>query len=198
MMSSPHWDATQTTVLDAVIRCAEESGFRSLTTRRVAEVAGVNEVTIFRRFGSKAQLIAAAFEREATSISDQVGEYTGDLHRDLERIAAAMWDAAGRRRLTLPVILSELATNEELRSAAGHSMNAVARVSAMLQRYQTEGLLAEEPALQTYAALVGPLVYLGIVSRLLPEPPAIDIADHVQRFLDGHAGRAKSHHNKEK
>jgi AcrR family transcriptional regulator len=197
-MSAPRWDATQTAVLDAVIACAEESGFRSLTTRRVAEVAGVNEVTIFRRFGSKAQLIAAAFEREAAAISDQVGEYSGDLHADLERIAATMWDAAGRRRLTLPVILSELATNAELRAAAGHSMNAVARVAAMLERYQRDGLLSEEPPLQTYAALIGPLVYLGIVSRLLPEPPDINIPNHVRQFLDGHAAKRKSHHKKEK
>lgn len=181
------WDATQSAVLDAVIACAEESGFRTLTTRRVADVAGVNEVTIFRRFGSKAKLVAAAFEREALSIADQIGDYTGDLHADLERVAATIWDAAGRRRLLLPVILSELATNEELRSAAGHSMNAVAAVAAMLERYQDDGLLLRESPLQAYAALVGPLVYLGIVSRLLPEPPVVDLVAHVERFLDGHA-----------
>jgi AcrR family transcriptional regulator len=200
-MPDQRWDATQTAVLDAVIACAEESGFRSLTTRRVAEVAGVNEVTIFRRFGSKAKLIAAAFEREATSITEQIGEFSGDLNADLERIAAAMWDAAGRRRMTLPVILSELATNEELRAAASHSMNAVGTVAATLERYQRDGLLITEPPLQAYASLIGPLVYLGIVSRLLPEPPAVDIADHVRRFLDGHAPTAKrtnSHHKKEK
>ncbi|WP_117211040.1 TetR/AcrR family transcriptional regulator [Allorhizocola rhizosphaerae] len=186
-MSNREWDATQTAVLDAVIACANESGFRSLTTRRVAEVAGVNEVTIFRRFGSKAQLIAAAFEREASEIGAQVGEYTGDLHADLERIVAAIWNAAGRRRLTIPVILSELATNEELRAAAGHSMNMVGKVAAILARYQNDGLLVKEPPLLAHASLVGPLVFLGIVSRLLPEPPAVDIADHVRRFLEGHA-----------
>ncbi|WP_163686685.1 TetR/AcrR family transcriptional regulator [Mycolicibacterium gadium] len=196
----PHqdWDATQTAVLDAVIACAEESGFRALTTRRVADVAGVNEVTIFRRFGSKAKLIAAAFEREAAAIGDQVGEHSGDLRADLERIAAAIWDAAGRRRLTLPVILSELSTNAELRAAAGHSMDAVARVAATLERYQDDGLLLKEPPLQAYASLVGPLVYLGIISRLLPQPPEVDIATHVQRFLDGHAVRVKSNRRKAK
>lgn len=185
-MATQQWDATQTAVLDAVIACAEEGGFGSLTTRRVAEIAGVNEVTIFRRFGSKTKLIAAAFEREAATISNQVGDYSGDLRADLERIAATMWDAAGRRRMTLPVILSELATNEDLRAATGHSVDAVAAVAGILQRYQDAGLLIREPPLLTYASLVGPLVYLGIVSRLLPEDPPVEIAAVVQRFLDGH------------
>lgn len=178
-------DATQIAVLDAAIACAEESGFRSITTRRIAEVAGVNEVTIFRRFGSKAAVIAAAFEREAAAISDQIGDYTGDLQADLERMASAIWNAAGRRRKTLPVILSELSSNEDLRAGASHSMNAVADAAAMLERYQREGRLIDESPLQAYAALVGPLVYLGIVTPLVDEPPVLDISAHVRRFLSG-------------
>jgi AcrR family transcriptional regulator len=183
---SRKWDTTQTAILDAVVTCAEEGGFRALTTRRVAEVAGVNEVTIFRRFGSKAALISATFEREAAEIGSQVGDYTGDLEGDLGRIVSAIWDAAGRRRLTIPVILSELGTSPELRAAAGHSMDMVGKVAAMLERYQREGRLRKEPPLVAHASLVGPLVFLGIVSRLLPEPPTVDVSAHVRGFLDGH------------
>lgn len=173
-------------VLDAAVVCAEQCGFSGLTTRRVAELAGVNEVTIFRRFGSKAGLIAAAFEREASAMASAVGDYTGDLHADLLRMVSAVWDATGRRKLVIPAILSELANNAELRSAATHSIKEVGRVTEILARYQRHGLLIEEPPLQAYAALVGPLVYLGIVSRLLPEPPAVDLAAHVQTYLQGH------------
>src|SRR4051812_30414992 len=35
-------------------------GFRGATTRRIAEAAGVNEITIFRQFGSKEALINEA------------------------------------------------------------------------------------------------------------------------------------------
>lgn len=179
------WDATQTAVLDAVVACVEEGGFRSVTTRRVAEVAGVNEVTVFRRFGNKAQLIAAVFEREAAGIGAAIGDYTGDLEGDLQRIVTSIAGAAGRRRRILPIILSELADNAELRSAAQHSIDMVGVVAGILARYQQEGRLAEEPPLLAYAALVGPLVYLGIVDRLLPEPLPVDPAEHVRRFLVG-------------
>lgn len=179
------WDATQMAILDAVIACAGEGGFRTLTTRRVAEMAGVNEVTIFRRFGSKAALIAAVFEREATSIGAAVGQYTGDLEADLCRIVTSIADAAGRRRSILPVLLSELAADEQLRKATAPSIDMVGVVAGILRRYQDEGVLADEPPLLAYSALIGPLVYLGILDRLLPDPPVVDATEHVRRFLDG-------------
>lgn len=47
-------------LLIAASRVYAEVGFRGATTRRIAEEAGVNEVTLFRLFGSKAQLLAEA------------------------------------------------------------------------------------------------------------------------------------------
>jgi len=44
-------------ILAAAARVYAEHGFRGATTRRIAEEAGVNEITIFRQFGSKAALI---------------------------------------------------------------------------------------------------------------------------------------------
>jgi len=44
-------------ILAAAARVYAENGFRGATTRRIAEEAGVNEITIFRQFGSKAALI---------------------------------------------------------------------------------------------------------------------------------------------
>lgn len=44
-------------LLDAAARVYAEAGYRGATTRRIADEAGVNEITIFRLFGSKAALI---------------------------------------------------------------------------------------------------------------------------------------------
>jgi AcrR family transcriptional regulator len=49
-------------LLEAAARVYAEGGFRGATTRRIAEQAGVNEVTLFRLFGSKAHLIAEAIQ----------------------------------------------------------------------------------------------------------------------------------------
>lgn len=47
-------------LIDAALRVFAESGFRGATTRRIAEEAGVNEVTLFRHFKSKTALINEA------------------------------------------------------------------------------------------------------------------------------------------
>jgi AcrR family transcriptional regulator len=47
-------------LLEAALRVFEEAGSRGATTRRIAAEAGVNEVTLFRLFGSKAALLATA------------------------------------------------------------------------------------------------------------------------------------------
>jgi AcrR family transcriptional regulator len=54
-------------ILDAAARVYAEYGYRGATTRRIAVAAGVNEVTLFRTFGSKAALIDEAVRSSAAS-----------------------------------------------------------------------------------------------------------------------------------
>lgn len=62
-MSSP--PDSRDRILDAAARVYAEFGFRGATTRRIALAAGVNEVTLFRTFGSKAALIDEALRCRA-------------------------------------------------------------------------------------------------------------------------------------
>jgi AcrR family transcriptional regulator len=52
-------------ILAAAARVYAEFGFRGATTRRIATAAGVNEVTLFRTFGSKEALIEEALRHHA-------------------------------------------------------------------------------------------------------------------------------------
>lgn len=49
-------------LLQATLHVFAETGYRGATTRRIAQQAGVNEVTLFRQFGSKEQLIQEALQ----------------------------------------------------------------------------------------------------------------------------------------
>ena len=58
--------STEDRILDAAARIFEEVGFRETTTRRIADEAGVNEVTLFRHFRTKERLLMAAVHRHAS------------------------------------------------------------------------------------------------------------------------------------
>ena len=64
--------ASRQKLLAAAARIYGESGFRGATTRRIADEAGVNEVTLFRLFGSKSALIAEALREHAPRAVDPV------------------------------------------------------------------------------------------------------------------------------
>ena len=49
-------------LLHAAAEVYSETGFRGTTTRRIAQVAGVNEITLFRHFGTKEALVKEALK----------------------------------------------------------------------------------------------------------------------------------------
>src|SRR3954464_14682386 len=55
-------------ILDAAKRIYAQHGFRGATTRLIAIEAGVNEVSLFRTFGSKAALFEAMLQTHAASL----------------------------------------------------------------------------------------------------------------------------------
>ena len=64
--------ASREKLIEAAARVYASAGFRGATTRRIAEEAGVNEVTLFRLFGSKAALIEAAVRHHAGVAAERV------------------------------------------------------------------------------------------------------------------------------
>lgn len=74
-------------ILDVTISVYAENGYRGTTTRRIAAEAGVNEVTLFRHFGSKDELIKAALRREHRRI---MGDAPDAVHVD-PAVAIEQW-----------------------------------------------------------------------------------------------------------
>jgi AcrR family transcriptional regulator len=81
---------TRQRLLDAAFRVCSERGLHAATTREIADAAQVNEVTLFRHFGSKEKLISALFARsvaaQAESLTDSEPD-ANDLRLDLHRYA---------------------------------------------------------------------------------------------------------------
>ena len=61
-------------------------GYAGATTKTIAHAAGVNEVTLFRKYGSKAQLVTAALLHERAQMVGQEIAFSGDLRAGTKRI----------------------------------------------------------------------------------------------------------------
>ena len=70
-MTSNATQVSRQKLLEAAMRVFAESGFRGATTRRIAEAAGVNEVTLFRQFKSKTALINEVAELYARQRAEE-------------------------------------------------------------------------------------------------------------------------------
>lgn len=81
---------THARILKAATEVFAQAGLQGATTREIARVAGVNEVTIFRHFSNKEQLLGAVIQ-QATALQAEVlahqDEWTQNLHLDLAHYA---------------------------------------------------------------------------------------------------------------
>lgn len=180
-------DDTQRAILEGAIQCIYKRGFQNLTTKCIAQEAGVNEVTIFRRFGSKAAVLDALFKYEAHSIATAAIHYTGDLQTDLTRIVDTMWQAIKNRQSIIPIILLELPRNPELRERAQHSIKVVHQLTQIIQQYQNEGQLKPISPQMAFSVLIGPLIFTALITSVMPQTDApFDVPQYVHQYLTGY------------
>ena len=79
------YDETQLKIMDATMTLVIEKGYSKATTKSIAELAGVNESTIFRRFEGKKEIVLAAMElpKWNPGLSESDFTYQGELKEDL-------------------------------------------------------------------------------------------------------------------
>ncbi len=70
-------------ILDAAKKLFSKKGYKAVTTREIAKVAGVNEITIFRQFQSKEKL----FEKMLAHIifKPKMSEYIDETEKELNK-----------------------------------------------------------------------------------------------------------------
>ena len=159
-------------ILGAAARVYAESGFRGATTRRIADVAGVNEVTIFRIFGSKAKLMA-----EAVRPRPEPGDVAGlpNVPRDPEAevtawIVGQLEFLRGRRDL-IRRTMSDLDKGPAFNQCAGDGAQfAYADLKRYLQALTRAGLITpERDTAAAPAMLMGALFADAMVRDVTPE-----------------------------
>lgn len=165
-----------------------ERGYTGATTKQIADVANISEVTLFRKYGSKAELTRRAIEAMANEIDfETAAQYTGDITADLQRVVQMYQKTADQHGQFFYLLLAEIPRHPELTELVELPFSLMGHIVTLLARYQQEGLLAAEPPWQALAGLIGPLISLNILrtaqrTAVLPTP---DLTQHVHAFLYG-------------
>jgi len=175
-------------IYQAVMQVVSERGYAGATTKQMAEAANVSEVTLFRKYSSKLQLVKQAISSIVTQTDfASAAHYTGDITADLMRVVQAYQAAAVKNGLFFTALFLEVARHPDLIDSFDEPLSIFRSIGQLIARYQEGGKLRKENPLHTVAALLGPLMYLAMMQSCLPKEPLqpVNLTSHVTCFLEG-------------
>jgi AcrR family transcriptional regulator len=176
-------------ILEAAARVYAMHGFRGATTRLIANEAGVNEVTLFRTFGSKSALIEAVLGQYGKSRPtvtlpgepvDPLAELTAFVSEHLERVR--------EMRPLLMHTMSEVDERPEAHEFACRGRHHVHdTITTYIRTLQARGLADRDVNAEVAAVMLTATVMSDAVSRhIVPDvyPPIESAAEqYVRAFL---------------
>ena len=176
-------------IFRAVIQVVSERGYAGAATKQMAEAAGVSEVTLFRKYENKANLVKQAISHiVAHSDFANSAQYTGDVHADLLRVVQGYQDTAVKHGLFIFALFADLSRHPELLETMSGPFSIFQSIGKLIARYQSDGVLKEVHPLHAVATLLSPLMYITTIRRekLASRVPPIDLSEHVTHFLNGY------------
>lgn len=114
---------TEEKIIEAAIQLVKELGYKGATTRKIAEAAGLNEVTLFRHFGNKKGLIQAIIDKFSyvdfiTNTLEK--EIVWDVHKDLRMMATLYQTQLEQKRDVILISIKEAGAFPELDRLISH------------------------------------------------------------------------------
>lgn len=175
-------------IYEAVMQTIIEHGYTGATTKMIANAANVSEVTLFRKFGSKSELIKRAIQSlvEQTDF-ESATQYTGDVEADLLRVLQAYQGSVVMHEKFFASLFSEMSHNPELVDSFNQPLSLFRSIGEMLSRYQEDGLLRKEHPIHAVASLLGPLIYTAMMRNVIIGNiiPPVDLKTHIDQYLKG-------------
>ncbi|HET6351063.1 MAG TPA: TetR/AcrR family transcriptional regulator [Coriobacteriia bacterium] len=165
-------------IVEAAAQLFAERGYAATTTKAIAERAGVNEVTLFRRFENKAGVLKALGARFAEASSARAVHQlssTDDAHATLLALArneVATSIASGGVALRLAFDAASVPEVAEL-MGEGPGSNVEAMAGYMAERQAAGQLrddIAPEVLAEAFATLTSSFVMYRMIMGFLPKP----------------------------
>ncbi|MEO7520573.1 MAG: helix-turn-helix domain-containing protein [Gemmatimonas sp.] len=189
-------------ILNAAARVYAQHGRRGATTRRIAEEAGVNEVTIFRQFGSKHALLEIAM-RESSRAQALVSLPRQPVHpeNELTTWARTHYDGICGMRAMVRQMMSDACESPDAMACAKHGpSSAIAGLREYVVRLRRNGWISERESVEPaevgaavsmlMGALFNDAMNRDMMPELFPRQPADTLRAYVRIFLRGIGARS--------
>lgn len=175
-------------IFQAIIETITEYGYSGATTRQIAETAGISEVTLFRKFTNKATMVNSAVAALIKKIDfESVTQYSGDLRSDLIRVIEAYQATVVSNSGFFLILINEMKLHPELTGLMNVPVELLFSIGKLINRYQAEGKLCQEPPLLAAASLLGPLIFTSMINNTMAETniPELNISNFLDYYLSG-------------
>lgn len=172
-------------ILAAAMGLLARDGYQALSMAAVADAAGVGRPTLYRRYASKAQLVAAALDGMTSGPEPELPDDTREALRKLVRAAAAALGQPG----ALVVIGSLLARPQEPELLAALRARIFDPRHAVVERVVQRGISSGDLAPSTMPDVVIDVLFGAILARLVfAEPVTATWLDSVVELVVTGAG----------
>lgn len=181
-------DQTRARIMQAASQLFSEKGFAGTTTRAIADLAGVNEVTIFRHFGTKENLAKTVMDQfGGTAIAEDLeSHFCGNYHDDLNLVGYAMMNIMTERIDAIRMAICESGNFPEFRQIVAENPRQLRRMLARYLKSQMDaGLIATTHPEVLAQAFLGMFFSYAVLQGFLLDSlsPEISATEIVAQFV---------------
>jgi AcrR family transcriptional regulator len=177
-------------ILAAAVQLFSQHGFRGATTRRIAQEAGVNEVTLFRAFGTKERLMAEAIHAHAAqSKFVPLPDVPVDPEQEITTWCAAQLTHLRRSRSLIRTCMGEMEERPAFGPEAAHGpMAARAQLEKYLDALRARSLIRTNVNRRAAIAMLLGACFADAMGRevmpeMFPQPANKAAAEYTRLFL---------------
>jgi AcrR family transcriptional regulator len=184
-------DKTRARILAAASELFTRKGYAAATTRAIAQAAGVNEVTLFRHFGSKENLAKAIMDQFGgpAIAADLESRFSGDYLQDLSLFGHAMLKVMTERSDVMRMAICEAGIFPEFQQVVAENPRQLRRALARyLEKQMKAGIISNghpEVLAQAFLGMFFSYVVLEgfLLDKLQPQVTSVEIVDQFVRLF---------------
>ena len=182
-------DLTRKRILAAAQHVFARDGFQGATTREIAREAGVNEVTVFRHFHTREELLHATLKNSCASVDalvQPIESWREDLFGRLERYVRELYALVRAKEAIVRAFISEapILPESTRHTLQEYMLKRKALFVARLQEAQDAGLLRTGLDISAAADFIRDAVHSAMLRHTAYGDDPESIAAHLKGITE--------------